>query len=403
MITTKQVVGTTSAAKAVTISNTGASAQPIVITMTGDYTETDNCSGSVPASGSCTAQITFAPTIVGSIKGAATINDNSNNLLAFVDISGSGQAPVTTAPTSLAFTGGTIGTISAAKTFKITNNTTSSVTINTITTNVPDYTINTGTCLTTPLPSKGKFCTVTVQVTPSSATDDGAIIVTDNAPNAVPLVVKLTSAATAGSSPISLSKTSLIFKTLSGSTSAAQTITVTNTSGTAVTLGTITASADYTILNNTCPASLAAATKCTFGIEFQPTFVGKIEGSAAVPVNAPNSNSPQVVNLTGTSEAPLTVAPASLTFASQAVDSTSTAKPVKITNNSASAVTLSSVVPSGDFQIQPSGTTCSLTGGTLLAGQICTIEVQFSPTIAGSALGALTVTNNASPNPLISL
>jgi RHS repeat-associated protein len=396
-----QLIDTASAAKLVTISNTGASAQPIVITMTGDYTETDNCNGSVAASGSCTAQITFVPTIVGSIKGAATINDNSNNLLAFVDISGTGQAPVTTAPTSLAFTGGTIGTISAAKTFKITNNTKSSVTISSITTNVPDYTINTGTCLTAPLPSKGKFCTVTVQVTPSSATDDGAIIVTDNAPNALPLVVKLTSAATAGSSPISLSKTSLIFTTLSGGTSAAQTITVTNTSASTVTLGTITASADYTILNNTCTASLAAAAKCTFQIEFQPTFVGKIEGSAAVPVNAPSSNSPQVVNLTGTSEAPLTVAPASLTFASQAVDSTSTAKPVKITNNGASAVTLSSVVPSGDFQIQPSGTTCSLTGGTLLAGKNCTIEVQFSPTIAGSALGALTVANNASPNPLI--
>jgi RHS repeat-associated protein len=396
-----QLIDTTSAAKPVTISNTGASAQPIVITMTGDYTETDNCNGSVAAGGSCTAQITFAPTIVGSVKGAATVNDNNNNLLAFVDISGTGKAPVTTAPTSLAFTGGTIGTISAAKTFKITNNTTSSVTINSITTNVPDYTINPGTCLTAPLPSKGKFCTVTVQVTPSSAADDGAIIVTDNAPNALPLVVKLTSAATAGSSPISLSKTSLIFKTLSGSTSVAQTITVTNTSASTVTLGTITASADYTILGNTCTASLAAAAKCTFQIEFQPTFVGKIEGSAAVPVNAPNSNSPQVVNLTGTSETPLTVAPASLTFASQAIDSTSTAKPVKITNNSASAVTLSSVVPSGDFQIQPSGTTCSLTGGTLLAGQICTIEVQFSPTIAGSALGALTVANNASPNPLI--
>ena len=396
-----QLIDTTSAAQSVTISNTGAAAQPIVITMTGDYTETDNCNGSVAAGGSCTAQITFAPTIVGSIKGAATVNDNNNNLLAFVDISGAGQAPVTTAPTSLAFTGGTIGTISAAKTFKITNNTTNSVTINSITTSVPDYTITTGTCLTTPLPSKGKFCTVTVQVTPSSAADDGAIIVTDNAANALPLVVKLTSAATAGSSPISLSKTSLIFKTLSGGTSAAQTITVTNTSASSVTLGTITASADYTILGNTCTASLAAAAKCTFQIEFQPTFVGKIEGSAAVPVNAPNSNSPQVVNLTGTSETPLTVAPASLTFASQAVDSTSSAKPVKITNNSASAVTLSSVAPSGDFQIQPSGTTCSLTGGTLLAGQICTIEVQFSPTIAGSALGALTVTNNASPNPLI--
>ncbi len=396
-----QLIDTNSAAKAVTITNSAASAQPIVITMTGDFTETDTCNGSVAAGGSCTAQITFAPTQVGAIKGAATIDDNNGNLLAFIDITGTGEAPVAAAPASLAFTGGTIGTTSAAKTFKITNNTTSSVTINSITTSVPDYTINTGTCLTTPLASKAKYCTVSVQVTPSSATDDGSIIITDSAANALPLVVKLTSTATAGTSPISLSKTSLTFKTLSGGTSAPQTITVTNTSSSAVTLGTITATADYTILSNTCTTSLAAAAKCTFEIEFQPTFVGTIAGSAAIPVNAPNVDSPQVINLAGTSETPLTVAPTSLTFASQAVDSSSTAKPVKISNNSASAVTLSSVVPSGDFQIQTSGTTCPLSSGTLLAGKTCTVEVQFSPTAVGSTVGAITVTSNASPNPLL--
>ncbi|MGD0790986.1 MAG: Ig-like domain-containing protein [Terriglobales bacterium] len=396
-----QLIDTTSAAKSVTITNNGASAQPIVIALSGDYTETDNCSGSVAGGGSCTAKITFAPTILGSIKGAATIDDNSNNLLAFVGITGTGQAPVTTAPASLAFTGGTIGTTSAAKTFKITNNTTSSVNITSITTtNAPDYTITTGTCLSTPLASKGKYCTVTVTVTPTSAVDDGAIIITDNAPNALPLAVKLTSAATAGTSPISLSKTSLTFKTLSGTTSAAQTITVTNTSASAVTIGTITASTDYAILNNTCPSSLAAAAKCTFQITFSPTFIGAIEGSAAIPVNSPNIDSPQIVNLAGTSLANLTVAPASLTFAAQGVGTTSAAKAVKITNNTASTVTLSNVAITGDFGIQASGTTC-LTGGTLLAAKTCTIEVQFSPTIAGAIAGAITVTNTSSPNPLI--
>ena len=95
------------------------------------------------------------------------------------------------------------------------------------------------------------------------------------------------------------------------------------------------------------------------------------------------------------------MAPASETFASQGVGTTSAAKAVKITNNTSSAVTLSSVVPSGDFQIQLSGTTCSLTGGTLAAGKKCTIEIQFAPTIAGSIVGSLTVTNTSSPNPLM--
>jgi hypothetical protein len=394
----KQIVGTTSSSKAVTISNSGASAQPIVIVMSGDYTETDTCSGSVPGSGSCTAKISFTPTLVGSIKGAASIYDNSKNLLAFVGITGTGEAPVTTAPTSLSFTGGTIGTKSAAKTFKITNNTTGTVTINSITTNVTDYTITTGTCLTTPLAKAGS-CTVTVTVTPTSAVDDGAIIITDNAPNGLPLAVKLTSAATGGTTtPISLSKTSLTFKAVTGGISATQTITVKNSSASAVTMRTISASSDYAIVSNSCPGSLAAAGTCTFGITFDPRFVGAIEGAASVAYTG--NNSPQLVNLAGISLAPLTVAPASLTFTAQAVGTTSAAKAVKITNNNRSAVTLSSVVPSGDFQIQASGTTCS-TSSPLAAGKVCTIEIQFAPTIAGSIVGSLTVANTASPNPLL--
>src|SRR5271167_4012324 len=71
--TAKQVVGTTSSSKPVTISNGGASAQPIKIVMSGDFTESDNCGGSVAGGGSCTANISFAPTIVGSISGAASV------------------------------------------------------------------------------------------------------------------------------------------------------------------------------------------------------------------------------------------------------------------------------------------------------------------------------------------
>jgi hypothetical protein len=396
--TAKQVVGTTSSSKAVTISNGGASAQPINIVMSGDFTESDNCGGSIAGGGSCTADISFAPTFAASISGAASIFDNNKNLLAFVGLTGTGEAPVTTSPSSLSFTGGTIGTLSAAKTFKITNNSSGSINVTAITAS-SDYVISTGTCLTTAI-GHAKYCTVSVQVQPTSATDDGAIIITDNAPGGLPLVVALSSTATGGpTTPISLSKTSLTFKAVTGGTSAAQTITVTNTSGSTLTLGSISASSDYAIVNNTCGSSLAAGGTCTFGITFDPVFVGKIGGSIAVAYTG--NNSPQLVNLSGTSEADLTFSPAKLSFAAQGVGSTSTAKSVKITNNSASAVTLSSVAPSGDFQIQLSGTTCSLTGGTLGAGKSCTIEIQFAPTIAGSIVGSLTVANTASPNPLL--
>ena len=397
--TAKQLIDTVSSSKPVTISNTGASAQTISIVTSGDFSETDNCNNSIAGGGACTANISFAPTIVGSISGAVSIYDQDNNLLAFVGLTGTGEAPVSTAPASLSFTAGTIGTTSAAKTFKITNNTKGTVTINSITTNVTDYTITTGTCLTAAL-APAKFCTVTVTVTPTSATDDGGIIITDNAPNALPTTVKLTSTATGGpTTPISLSKTSLTFKVLSGGTSATQTITLTNTSSSTLTLGTVTASSDYAIVNNNCTGTIAAGKTCTFGITFDPTFIGSIEGSAAVAYTG--NNSPQLVNLSGTSEADLTVAPTKLTFASQSVGTSSTAKSIKITNNNTSASTLSSIVPSGDFQIQLSGTTCSLSGGTLAAGKTCTVEIQFAPTIAGAVTGALTVTNTSSPDPLL--
>src|SRR6202521_2379643 len=398
--TTKQVVGTTRASKPVTITNNGATAQAVNIVMSGDFTETDNCAGSVAGGGgTCTANIFFSPTLIGSISGAATIFDPSKNLLAFVGLTGTGLAPVTSAPASLSFGAVAIGTTSATKTFKITNNSPAAINVTGITPSSDSTVTNTGTCLSGPL-NHAISCTVTVSVTPTSAVDNGAIIVTDNAPNGIPIVVKLSATGTGGpTTPISLSKTSLVFKVVTGGISASQTITVTNTSASALTMGTITASSDYAIVNNLCPSSLAAAATCTFGITFNPTFVGSIGGAAAVAYTG--NNSPQLVNLTGSSLAPLTTTPPKQAFAAQAVGSTSTAKAIKITNNSASAVTLSSIVPSGDFQIQISGTTCSLTGGTLLAAHNCNVQIQFAPTIAGTIIGSLTVTNSSNPNPLL--
>jgi len=398
----KTFVGVTSPAEAVTITNTGASAQAIKFVMSADFSETDNCLGSVAAGKSCVVNLFFTPTVVGSISGAASILDNSNNLLAFVGLTGSSAASVAVFPTTISFTGGTVGSQSAAKIFNITNNTTSSsVNVTSVTTNVPDYQIDTGTCLTDSL-TAGASCTVTVQVTPTSATDNGAIIVTTDLAGAPPLVVKLTSAATGITNPISLTPATLTFTTTSGGTSAAQTVTVKNTSSSSVALGQIAQSSDYIISSDSCSnATLAVKNStCTFKVQFQPAFVGSIGGSIAVPWGDGTAiNTPLVVNLNGTSTAPLTIAPAKLTFASQAIGTTSAAQAITITNNSSSPAPLN-VIVTPDFQIQTSGTTCPLTGGSLAASSNCVVEVQFAPTVGGSILGAINV-NGSSANPLM--
>src|ERR1700732_190242 len=88
--TVKQVVGTTSTTKPVTVTNNGASAQAFIATASGDFNESDTCSGSIGAGGTCVLNISFSPTLVGSVTGAVTLRDGSGNLLAFVTTTGTG-------------------------------------------------------------------------------------------------------------------------------------------------------------------------------------------------------------------------------------------------------------------------------------------------------------------------
>ena len=74
-----------------------------------------------------------------------------------------------------------------------------------------------------------------------------------------------------------------------------------------------------------------------------------------------------------------------LTFANQAVGSTSGSQTVKLHNTGAAALTITSIAASGDFAQQ---NTC---GATLAVGANCTISITFTPTSAGSLSGALTI------------
>jgi hypothetical protein len=81
-----QLVGTTSAAQPVTLSNTGNAALTVTsISVIGDFGQTNNCSVSVAAGSSCTINVTFTPQSVmlpptpPTLSGALTITDNSRN------------------------------------------------------------------------------------------------------------------------------------------------------------------------------------------------------------------------------------------------------------------------------------------------------------------------------------
>jgi len=134
------------------------------------------------------------------------------------------------------------------------------------------------------------------------------------------------------------------------------------------------------------------------------SVVGNLGGTADFPITLSNANPSNYAFLAkiGSSSSPFTWdTPTSLTFPNQPVGvSTSvygTPQVVTIRNLSATAATISSV------QIEPTSIfSASDSCGTVIpAGGVCQVTVNFQPNEAGTRVGTLTVTSNASNSPII--
>ncbi|SFF80054.1 Right handed beta helix region [Streptomyces mirabilis] len=95
----------------------------------------------------------------------------------------------------------------------------------------------------------------------------------------------------------------------------------------------------------------------------------------------------------GSPSATLAASPGSLTFADQAVNTTSAAQTVTVTNSGTATASITGVTAGGDFA---QTSTC---GTSLAAGANCTVSVTFRPTASGTRTGTLTLTGNQSDNP----
>jgi Abnormal spindle-like microcephaly-assoc'd, ASPM-SPD-2-Hydin len=86
-----QLKSTISAAQTVTLSNTGDGTLTISgMAITGDFTETNTCNGSVAAGANCTISVTFSPTAKGARNGLLTITDNASGSPHTVPLTGTG-------------------------------------------------------------------------------------------------------------------------------------------------------------------------------------------------------------------------------------------------------------------------------------------------------------------------
>jgi hypothetical protein len=198
---------------------------------------------------------------------------------------------------------------------------------------------------------------------------------------------------TGGLPPVGVSPNALSFgNQVINTTSVAKTVTLTNTGTAALNISSITTSGDFGVFSKTCGSTLAGGAKCTVKVTFTPTVLGKLTGALTFTDNAPNS--PQTAGLSGKGVLPATLAPATATYASQAVGTTSAAKTFTLTNNQTVALASIAITTAGDFAV--SATTCTT---SLIAKGKCTISVTFTPTAKGTRTGVLSVSDSANNSP----
>jgi Bacterial Ig-like domain (group 3)/FG-GAP-like repeat/Abnormal spindle-like microcephaly-assoc'd, ASPM-SPD-2-Hydin/FG-GAP repeat len=109
-----QTVGTTAAAQAVTLTNSGQVALTLTsIASSGDFDQSNNCGATVAPGASCTIAVTFTPTAAGTRTGTVSITDNAAGSPQTVALSGGADA-VSLSPgsssLSIASPGGTAST-----------------------------------------------------------------------------------------------------------------------------------------------------------------------------------------------------------------------------------------------------------------------------------------------------
>jgi hypothetical protein len=296
-----QMVGTSSAAQVVTVTNTGTTTLLLKgIGISGnnhaDYSQTNTCGSTLAANASCTISVVFTPTKTGSRAATVSVADNAAGSPQSVALSGTGTAPtVTLSPANLSFSGVLVGKSSATKSVTVTNSGNASLTVSDIDA-TGDYS-ETDNCTKAEVPAGGS-CKITVTFSPTAAwSRGGSVVLTDNAytnPQQVVLLVGMgNSGATASVSPTSLSFGN---ETL-GTSSASKAITLSNTGSAVLNLNSILASGDYSQTNN-CPASLSAGTNCTINVTFSPGNTGSRTGN--ITVNDTDPAFLQTVTLSGT-------------------------------------------------------------------------------------------------------
>ena len=236
--------------------------------------------------------------------------------------------------------------------------------------------------------------------TPVTATSDSGSTFPVVVSNTAGTVTSAAATLTVNAAPVAgiqVSSSSINFGNEVVGSNSSQALIITNTGTATLTITQVTETGSaFSVSGFSVPLNVSVGQKTTITVAFQPTTVGAVSGNISIVSNAPGS--PTSVGLSGTGIAAtltLGISPTSLSFGNVTTSTSSASQNVTITNTGNSNVTIS--------QITLSGSGYSMTGGsapvTLSPSQNLTLSVQFSPTVAGSVTGTISIVSNASGSP----
>ena len=182
--------------------------------------------------------------------------------------------------------------------------------------------------------------------------------------------------------------------------STVQTVTLVNAGSGLLEISGITVGGDFSQTNNCGTTVSAGSATCNINITYTPTVPGPTTQQVEIDDNA--ADSPHTITVTGNGVAQgapsLTLVPPRLTFATQAVGTTSPVQTVALENTSQVAITINAITISGDFT---QTNNCGVLPNVLNPGSSCTFNVTFSPTVGGARSGTITITDTATGSPQV--
>jgi Abnormal spindle-like microcephaly-assoc'd, ASPM-SPD-2-Hydin len=178
-------IGVVSNPQVVILANSGTGPLTITnISVTGDFSETDNCVGVLAINQNCQVNVTFRPTAAGSRTGSLLITDDAAGSPQSTPLSGLGIAQVAMSTATINFPSVLVGQSSAPVAVTVSNFTSSTIGVNKIVVTPPNDFSQTNTCGTS-VPSQAS-CVITVTFTPAAGDSiRGDLLVVDGNGNSM--------------------------------------------------------------------------------------------------------------------------------------------------------------------------------------------------------------------------